>query len=89
MDGIDLSWAHPALAKSAGRIFRRIRRDDLGRLSLADMRRSFGRHAGPMLEEPVYRDGSGWAFLGDRWQAVLKDWGTCAGVSMWCIGGPE
>lgn len=82
---IDLRWAHPALAKCARRIFRKIRRDDRGRLNAADMRRCFGRHGDPMLDPVEYRDGSGWAFLCGRWQEVLKDWGQCAGVSMWCI----
>lgn len=82
---VDLRWAHPALAKCARRIFRRVRRDESGRLSLADMSRSFGRHGAAMLDPPEYQDGSGWAALCGRWKDVLKDWGQCAGVSPWCI----
>ena len=82
---IDLRWAHPALAKCARKIFRKIRRDAKGRLNVADARRFFGRHGDPMLDPAEYRDGSGWAFLCGRWQDVLKDWGQCAGVSVYCI----
>lgn len=88
MDGnndIDLTWAHPSLAKCARRIFRKVRRDGEGRLRVEDMRRSFGRHADPMLDVSVEHGGGSWAFLDPSWKSVLKDWGVCAGVSMWCI----
>ena len=84
-DEIDLSWAHPALAKSAERIFRRVRRDGEGRLNVADMRRRFGRHAVPMLDGIETVQGQTWGKLGEGWQAVLKDWGICANVSPYCI----
>ena len=47
---VDLRWAHPALAKSARRVFRRIRRDAKGRLWVADMRQAFGRHGAVNLD---------------------------------------
>ena len=84
---VDLRWAHPALAKSARKCFRRIRRDDRGRLNAEDMRRVFGRHGSAMLDAEEDQDGSGWADLCGRWQDVLKDWGVCVGVGGYAIGG--
>lgn len=84
-DAIDLSWAHPALAKSAGKIFRNVRRDELGRFNLSDMRIRFGRHGVAMLDEPEYEKGQAWAFLSDKWQSVLKDWAMNVGLSPYCI----
>lgn len=84
-DDIDLTWAHPALANSAARIFRHVRRDGEGRMNASDMRRRFGRHGIAMLGEIERSNGQEWAFLGDRWQAVLKDWGMCANISPYCI----
>lgn len=84
---VDLRWAHPALAKSARKIFRRVRRDDKGRLNVADMTSRFGRHGAAMLDAEEDQDGSGWALLCGRWQEVLKDWGVCVGVGGWSIGG--
>ena len=83
---VDLRWAHPALAKSARRVFRRIRRDAKGRLWVADMRQAFGRHGAAMLDAEKDQDGSGWADLCGRWRDVLKDWAVCAGVGGYAIG---
>jgi len=84
MTDIDLSWAHPALAKSARKIFRNVRRDGDGRLCVTDMKNRFQRHAMPMLDDIEGIRGREWAFLGDNWKTVLKDWAMCAGVSSYC-----
>ena len=84
MADIDLSWAHPSLAKSARRIFKHVRRDAEGRLSVKDMCIRFQRHALPMLGEVEKIGGREWAFLSENWQAVLKDWGMCIGIWPYC-----
>lgn len=83
MANIDLSWAHPLLRKHAAKIFRNVRRDGEGRLSVRDMKNRFQRHALPMLDEIELIGGYEYAFLGDNWKAVLKDWGMCIGISIY------
>lgn len=84
---VDLRWAHPALARSARKIFRRVGRDAGGRLKVSDMASCFGRHGKAMLDAEEDQDGSGYACLCGRWMDVLKDWGVCTGVGGWSIGG--
>lgn len=84
---VDLRWAPAGLARKARKIFRRIRRDGRGRMHAGDMRLRFGRHGDAMLDAPEYRDGSGWAELCGGWREALKDWGVCAGVAGYAIGG--
>ena len=84
MADIDLSWAHPSLAKHARRIFKNIREDGEGRLNVADVKSRFHHHGRPMLGEIERIGGREWAYLADNWQSVLKDWAMCAGVSPYC-----
>lgn len=81
MQEVDLSWAHPSLAKNARKIFRNVRQDAEGRLNVQDMKNRFQRHALPMLDEIERINGRDWAYFGDNWKTVLKDWGMCAGIS--------
>ena len=84
MADIDLSWAHPALAKNARRVFKGVRQDREGRLCVMDMKNRFQRHAMPMLDDIEIVHGREMAYLGDKWQTVLKDWGMCAGILSYC-----
>ena len=85
MNDIDLSWAHPSLAKHARRVFKNIRKDAEGRMNVRDMRARFQRHAIPMLGEIETIKGHEWAFLSENWATVLKDWGMRVGIGGYCI----
>lgn len=85
MADVDLSWAHRSLAKNARRIFRNVRKDSEGRLSVQDMKNRFQRHALPMLGDIERIGGHEVAFLADNWQTVLKDWAMCAGIWPYCL----
>jgi hypothetical protein len=87
MADIDLTWAHPGLAKCARKIFKHVRRDAVGRLNVNDMKSRFQRHARPMLGDIEHVDGHDWAYLDINWRTVLKDWAMCAGVSSYCPEG--
>lgn len=84
MAEVDLTWANSSLAKNARRIFRNVRQDREGRLSVQDMKNRFQRHALPMLGEIERVKGHEVAFLSENWQAVLKDWGMCLAVWPYC-----
>jgi hypothetical protein len=84
MNQVDLSWAHPALAKNARRIFRNVRQDSEGRLCVTDMKNRFQRHAMPMLDDIEIIGGREWAYFDDNWRTVLKDWGMCVGIDSYC-----
>ena len=85
MAEVDLTWAHPSLAKHARKIFKHVRQDAEGRLSVRDMRARFQRHAFPMLGDIETIGGRDWAFLSENWATVLKDWGMCMGLLTYCI----
>lgn len=84
MAEVDLSWAHDSLAKRAGKLFRHIRRDGEGRMSVTDMKLRFQRHARPLLGDVERVNGCEWAFLSENWHTVLKDWAMCAGIWPYC-----
>jgi hypothetical protein len=84
MQEIDLSWAHPSLAKRAEKIFEHIRRDKLGRMNVTDMKLRFQSHGTRMIGAIERVNGGEWAFLSENWQTVLKDWAMCAGMWPYC-----